>query len=274
MSRTRLWSALLLVSLLATALIAAGCGGDDDDSGTSGDVELIEEGTLTIGTDTPYPPFELGDPPDYEGFDIDLINAVADCLELDLVIEDVPFDVVLAGGNGKFDLAIAATSIKPAREKRVDFSDPYFEAEQSLLVQSGGDVQSAEDLAGKTVGAQDATTGETYALEETDAADVRPFPEIDDAFTALSNGQVDAVINDLPTNQAATEDNPDLEVVETYETGEQYGIVFPQGTGALLDETNSCLEEIKDDGTLADIYQTWFEKDPPESVLSATHEAS
>ena len=276
---------VLLFAILATALIAIGCGGDDDDDdgGTADattttteemvDLGLIEDGTLIVGSDIPFPPFEQGDPPDYDGFDIDLINAVAERLGLETQIDDRPFDLILQGGNGRFDLGIAATTITEEREQEVDFSDPYFLAEQSLLVQADGDIQSVDDLAGTTVGAQDGTTGETYASDETEAGDVRPFPEIDDAYNALENGQVDAVINDLPSTQAVAADSGgSLEVVEVFETGELYGIVFPQGAGPLLDAVNEALQEIKDDGTLDELYMEWFDKEAPESLKSATNE--
>jgi ABC-type amino acid transport substrate-binding protein len=280
MTRSRLWLVLALVALLASAMVAAGCGDDDDDgdsastTAASEDLGLTDEGTLLVGSDIPYPPFEQGDPPDYEGFDIDVINAVGEEMGLDVKIVDVPFDLVLTGGSGRFDLAIAATTITPARENRIDFSDPYFESEQALLVQADGDIQSIDDLtSGTVVGAQDGTTGETYASDNTDA-EIRAFPEIDDAYNAIAGGQVDAVINDVDAQNKAAEDNPDLEVVETYPTGEQYGIVFPQGSTALVDAVNEALATVKEDGTLDEIYQQWFEKEAPQSVIDATHEAS
>lgn len=274
---------VLLFAILATALIAIGCGGDDDDDdgGTADattteemvDLGLIEDGTLIVGSDIPFPPFEQGDPPDYDGFDIDLINAVAEKLGLQTQIDDRPFDLILQGGNGRFDVGIAATTITDEREQAVDFSDPYFLAEQSLLIRADGDIQSVEDLAGATVGAQDGTTGETYASNETEAEDVRPFPEIDDAYNALENGQVDAVINDLPSTQAVAADSGgSLEVAAVFETGELYGIVFPQGAGPLLDAVNEALQEIKDDGTLDELYMKWFDKAAPESLKTATNE--
>jgi ABC-type amino acid transport substrate-binding protein len=276
MSRSRLWVLIGLVALLASASIVAGCGDDDDDgdSGTaSGELDLLKEGTLTVGSDIPYPPFEQGNPPDYEGFDIDLINAVADEMGLETEIVDVPFDVVLQGGEGRFDLAIAATTIKPAREKRVDFSDPYFESEQSLLVVADGDVQSIDDItADSVVGSQDGTTGEEYANANTDA-DVRGFPEIDDAYNALTSGQVDAVINDLSSTAEFAKQNPETEVAETFPTDEQYGIVFAQGS-TLVEPVNEALQAVKDDGLLNDYYQEWFGVDAPEAVLEGTHEPS
>lgn len=277
MRGTRLWLVIGLVALLGCGLFVAACGDDDDetttsaDSGSSTELDLLSEGTLTVGSDIPYPPFEQGNAPDYEGFDIDLINAVADEMGLETEIVDAPFDVILQGGQGRFDLSIAATTITPARENRVDFSDPYFEAEQSLLVQAGGDVASIDDItADSVVGAQDGTTGETYAEENTDA-EVRPFPEIDDAYNALASGQVDAVLNDLPSTRAAVEDNPDLEVAETFSTDELYGIVFPQDS-SLVDPVNEALQTVKDNGTLADIYSEWFDEELPEDLLTATHD--
>jgi ABC-type amino acid transport substrate-binding protein len=271
---------LVLLASLVLAVTAAGCGDDDDDDGggstgttPAADLDLVKDGTLTAASDIPYPPFEQGDPPDYEGFDIDLINEVATRLDLETQIKDLPFDALLQGqGGGRYDVAIAATTITPAREKKVDFSDPYFNSEQSLLVRADGDIKSIDDVTSDTIiGAQDATTGERYANENTDA-DVRPFQETDDANQALVNGQVDAVINDLPTTQSVAEDNPDLEVVQTFDTGEEYGIIFGQDQDALLEQVNSALQEIKDDGTLDELYRKWFRKAAPKSLLTATHE--
>ena len=280
MTQGRLTTILLAVfASLVLALGALGCGDDDDDDGggggtdTAADLGLIKDGTLTVASDIPYPPFEQGDPPAYEGFDIDLINEVAERLELDTEIKDLPFDALLQGrGGGRYDVAIAATTITPAREKRVDFSDPYFNSEQSLMVRVDGDIKSIDDVTSETIiGAQDATTGETYANENTDA-DVRPFQESDDANQALANGQVDAVLNDLPTTEAVAEANPDLEVVQTFDTGEEYGIIFGQDQDTLLEQVNIALQEIKDDGTLDELYQKWFSKAAPKSLLTATHE--
>ena len=271
--KTRLWSLIALVAGLVAAFAVAGCGSDDSTSGTSdvtgagSDLTLITPGTLTVGSDIPYPPFEQGRPPDYEGFDIDLIHDIADQMGLEIKIVDLPFNVVLAGGGGQFDLAIAATTITPARAKKVDFSAPYFNAAQGLLVQQGSGIESVDDLAGKIVGVQDGTTGETYAQDNTDAAEVRPFNQVDQAYNALEAGQVDAVIQDLPSVNAAAEQLDGLEVVQDFPTDEQYGIVIPKGNTDLLDAVNSALQKVKDDGTLTELYQKWFKTDPPESLL-------
>ena len=283
MKNTRLWLVIAMIAgLFATALVA-GCGDDDDDDGGSessesasgGDYELIEDGTLIVGSDIPYPPFEQGDPPDYEGFDIDLINAVAEKMGLETQIEDAPFDLILTGGGGQFDLSISATTITPARENRVDFSDPYFISSQGLLVAEDSDIASIEDITSDTiVGAEDGTTGETYANENSEAGEVRGFPAVDDAFNALSVGQVDAVVADGPVVEKAAEDKEGLEVVEIFPTDEQYGIVFPEGSEDLVEAVNEALQEVKDDGTLDDLYEEWIKVEAPEELDSATHEST
>jgi ABC-type amino acid transport substrate-binding protein len=272
-----LWISALFL-LAGTALAACGDDDDDDDGGggtdtAAAEVETLKSGTLTIASDIPYPPFEQGDPPDYEGFDIDLINDVAQRIGLEVEVKDLPFDALLTGqGSGRYDVAIAATTITPEREKKVDFSDPYFNAEQSLLVRKDGDIKSIDDVTSDTIiGAQDTTTGETYANDNTDA-DVRPFQEIDDAYQALENGQVDAVMNDLPSTDSVAKDNPDLEVVDTFDTKEEYGVILFEDQDALREAINGALQEIKDDGTLDELYQKWFQKDAPPSLLKATHE--
>jgi len=272
-SKTKIWSLAVLVIGLIAAFAVAGCGSDDSTSGdsstASSNLPLISDGTLTIGSDIPYPPFEQGRDGNYTGFDIDLINAVAEKMGLTPDVKDLPFNVILTGGNGQFDVAIAATTITPARAKKVDFSDPYFNSSQGLLVQQGSDIQTVDDLSGKIVGAQDGTTGETYAQDNTDASEVRPFPQIDQAYNALKSGQVDAVLNDLPSVNDAAEQLGGLEVVEDFPTDEQYGIVIPKGKTELVDAINSALQEVKDDGKLTDLYQQWFKTDPPDSLLES-----
>ena len=127
-------------------------------------------------------------------------------------------------------MAIAATTITAERAKKVDFTDPYYNASQGLLVPTGSDIKTVDDLAGKIVGAQDGTTGETYANDNTDAAEVRPFPQTDDAYNALKTGQVDAVLNDLTAVQAAAKQLGGLEVVQDFPTEEQYGMYAQKGS--------------------------------------------
>ena len=144
----------------------------------------------------------------------------------------------------------------------VDFSDPYFLNEQSLLVKKGSDIRTIEDLAGKTVGVQKGTTGATYAKENANAGDLRSYPEIDDAFNALVAGQVDGVIFDLIGTQEAANTLEGLEVAESYDTDEVLAMAFAEDNDALREAANEIIAEMKQDGSIDELYQKWFEQGP------------
>jgi polar amino acid transport system substrate-binding protein len=274
-----LWVSALFL-LMGTALAA--CGDDDDDDGgggggdaPSGEIETLKPGTLTVGVDVPYPPLEQGRPPDYEGFEIELVDEIANQLGLEREYKDTGFDTIFRDlAQDKFDLVIAGATILPERERVVDFSDPYFLNEQSLLVKKGGDIRTIEDVAGKTVGVQKGTTGAAYAKENAKAGDLRQYPEIDDAFNALIAGQVDAVIFDLIGTREAARTLEDLEVAENYATDEVLAMAFAEDNDALREAANDIIAELKQDGTIAELYQKWFKKDPPQAILKATHTPS
>jgi polar amino acid transport system substrate-binding protein len=277
MRGTRIWLAIGLIAIFASGLIVAGCGGDDDDGDTTAaggeatDLNLIQEGTLTIGTDTPFPPFEIGQPPNISGYDIDVLNAVAEQLGLTPEYTDTSFDTIFRDvASGQYDISAAASTITPGRQKTVDFSDPYYEAQQALLVPEGSDIASVDDLSGVIVGAQDGTTGETYANDETDASEVRGFPEGPDAVAALVSGQVDAVIIDQPVAVDAVDKQGGVEIAQEIATNELYGYAMSKENSGLVDAVNEALQTLKDDGTIADLYQQYFQTDPPDSVLNGT----
>jgi polar amino acid transport system substrate-binding protein len=263
-----------LIAAVAVVGLAAGCGSSDDDGGgggDSGDLGLIKDGTLTVGTDTPFPPFEIGQPPNISGYDIDVMNAVAEQLGLTPEYQDTSFDTIFRDvASGQFDIAAAASTITPGRQKTVDFSDPYYEAQQALLVPEGSDIASVDDLSGKIVGAQDGTTGETYANDETDASEVRGFPEGPDATSALITGQVEAVIIDQPVAVDAVEKQGGVEIAQEIPTHELYGYAMSKDNPDLVEAVNQALQALKDDGTIADLYQQYFKTEPPESVMSGT----
>jgi polar amino acid transport system substrate-binding protein len=278
MKKSRLWALLAVLVLVAVPLVAAGCGDDDDDGdgggGGGADLGLIQEGELLAGIDTPFPPFEKGHPPNVTGYDIDVINAIADELGLEVVQRETSFDTIFRDvAQGKFDVAVAASTITPERERTVDFTDPYYLADQSLLVaEDETEIQSQEDLGGKIVGAQDATTGEAYADEETDASEVRGFPGGTDAINALKAGQIDAVIVDSPVAEDAVENVGGLKIAEKIVTRELYGFSFAPDNDALREAFNEALATIKENGTLADLYKKYFPDQSPDPVLGATHE--
>lgn len=266
--KIRLLTLLAVFGIAAGGLVVVGCG-NSDSGGGSGD-------TLTVGSDIPYPPFEFGKPPGYEGFDVDLVNEIAKKIDRKIKWQDTSFDTIFRDlAQGKFDMVASASTITAEREQTVDFSDPYYEAQQALVVAPGSDIKTVDDLGGKTVGAQDGTTGETYANDETDAGSVRGYPQGPEAIQAVKAGQVDAVIIDEPVAKDALDKQGGIEVVQTISTDELYGLAFPQTSEGdkLREEVNSALKELKDDGTLAELYDEYFPGvKPPESVLSGTND--
>ena len=271
-----LWISALFL-LAGTALAA--CGDDDDDDGGGGgtdtaaaEVDTLKPGTLVVGVDVPYPPFEQGRPPDYEGFEIDLTNEIARQLGLEVEYKDTPFDTIFRDlSQNKFDAAVAGSTILPEREKVVDFGDPWASTEQSLLVQEGSGIATLDDVDGKTVGVQKGTTGEDYARENANAGDLRSYPEIDDAFNALVAGQVDAVVFDLTGTEEAAEKLDGLEVVDRYDTGEYLAIAFNEDNDALREAANEIIQEMKTDGTIEGAYKEWLGTKPPQEVLEKTN---
>ena len=257
-------SVLPAVLVLAVALVLTGCGGGSSGGGSGGD----EAEQVKVASDIAYPPFEFNKGGEPTGFDIDLMNEIAKRANLDVEYQNVRFDSIIQGlGNNLYDASISAMTITPEREEQIDFSEPYFNADQSLLVQSDSDIESTDDLGDATVGVQIGTTGAAEAQKYQDegkVADVRTFNTVTDAFNALENGQVDAVINDFPVSaDRASQSNGELEIVQNIPTGEQYGIAFPTDS-ELRPRVNKALQEIKEDGTYEKLYVKWFDEKPQE----------
>jgi polar amino acid transport system substrate-binding protein len=273
MRSTRL-TALLAVFLLAIASLAvAGCGSSDDDTTGGGGGGGGGSEPLTVGSDIPYPPFEQGKPGEYTGFDIELMEAIGEKIGRKAEFQDTSFETIFRDvAQGKFEAVISAATITEEREKAVDFSNPYYLSEQAVLVEEGSDIQSFEDLEGKTVAAQQGTTGLELSKEKANASEIRPYPEGPDAVNALKAGTVEAVVIDAPVAQNAVEKSGGVEIAEKVPTEEEYGIAVAQGESDLLEEINTGLEEVMDDGTYKKIYEKWFKLEPPEAIFSATHE--
>ena len=273
MKSSRISAILALFALFAGATVFAACSSDSS-SGGSVDSELIQSGTLTVGSDIPFPPFEFGRAPDYKGFDIDIVREIAKDMGLKLKIQDTGFDTIFTDvAQGKFDMVASASTITPERQQTVNFSDPYYEAEQALLVPPDSDISTVEDLSGKIVGAQDGTTGEAYANDETDASEVRGFPNGPAAIDAVKAGQVDATIIDQPVAQDALDKGQTgFDIATLIPTGELYGFAFAKKNTALLDKVNEIVKKMKEDGRLDAVYQKYFKTKPPKGVVDGTTE--
>ncbi|MFC6288399.1 ABC transporter substrate-binding protein [Nocardioides sp. GCM10027113] len=262
--RLHRWGALVA----AVALTASACGGDNGDTaadGGDGDLGLIQSGTLTVCSDVPYPPFDTRDGDTYTGFDGDLINEIASRLELDVSLRDQAFEGLQSGlalNSQQCDLVSAAMTITEEREQNLDFSEGYYDSKQSLLVPEDSDIESIEDLDGVQVAVQQGTTGKTYAEENApEGAELVTFPSDGEMYTAIKAGQIGAILQDLPVNLSHEQDGG-FKVVETYDTGEQYGFGFrEEGSDALQEAVNGALQDMRDDGTYDEIYNKYFATD-------------
>jgi len=279
---------------VATGLTVAGClGGSDGGSGgdttTNGEADTGDgtttddsgsSETIVIGSDIPYPPFEYRtESGALKGFDVDIAEAVfEDQLGLDHEFKKTGFDTIIPSlNNGNFRVIMSAMTINDQRAKKVDFSDPYFTAYQTVAVLKNGDISELDDLKGQTVAVQKGTTGQTAAEELKEEfggkMTIDSYDQITGAFNALLNNQAVAVINDNTVNAKYVDDRDAVGFLkgegEAAEQGknapdyltltvEEYGIAFRKDDDDFRKEVNDALAAIKENGRYDEIYNKHF----------------
>ena len=274
--KKKIIAALLAASMLCLSMV--GCGGSKQDDASSAQenlgtvdvssVKLIKEGTLSVGMEIGYPPFEdkaeNGDP---IGYDVDLVYAVADKLGLEVNIVDTAFDVIFAGIGTNYDCVVSAVTITDERRENCRFSDPYIDSYQAVVVKKGSGIkiESLKDLSGKSVGLQDATTSKAL-LEDmigtgtvTDCKMV-PSEKVLTVFTALDNGEYDVVLCDSPVADTYITNSPDkyeLAFLDN-ENVEQFGIAMAKDNAELQTAINEAMKQLKEEGFFEDNQSKWF----------------
>ena len=227
--------------------------------------DVRSRGVLFVGTDATYPPFEYADETTREivGFDIDLVRAICDNLGLRVEFTVVPFDAIISGLNSrKYDCIISAMTITPERAEAILFSEPYYDAGQSIAVSTDDKtILSFEDLKGKRIGAQLGTTGEMLA-RKIENATVKSFDNIGEAFRDMANGNLDAVINDKPVSQQIIIARGKAKLVGPTLSSEQYGIGMRKGEERLKRAIDDALTELRAQGIYSDIDEKWFGAPP------------
>lgn len=282
MRRTRLSSALSLAGTAALVVAFGACAPEEEAQDNTGEVAEADEcavedlplknpGTLTIGTDSPaYEPwFVDNDPSNGKGFESAVAYAVAEEMgfeESQVEWIKVGFNSLFKPGPTDFDFDINQISITEKRDESVDFSEGYYSAAQAVITlkdSPAADATSLDELAGFKLGAQTGTTSLT-AIRDVIQPEEEPlvFDDTNVAKQAMENGQVDAILADLPTAfYISAVEIPGSTLIGQFqpETGEQeqFGMLFEQGS-ELLPCVNRALETIKDDGTLAEIEQEWL----------------
>ncbi|MGI6264760.1 MAG: basic amino acid ABC transporter substrate-binding protein [Acutalibacteraceae bacterium] len=245
--------ALLLAAILM--LTVAGCGS------SNGEYQLVTAGTLTVGTNAQFPPFEFLNGTQPDGVDMALMKAVAAKLGLELKISDMEFDSLdSALSGGKIDIIAAGFTIRPDRMEKMDFTDTYYKAEQTIIVQSGSGITSKEGISGKKIGAQSGTTGFFAAEELTDSANIKGYTNGATAVADLLNGNLDAVIiDDNPAKAYKQQHGAAVTLITGQFDPEEYAFAVKKGNTALKDAVNKTLAEMKADGSFDEIIATYIQ---------------
>jgi polar amino acid transport system substrate-binding protein len=152
-------------------------------------------------------------------------------------------------------------TITDERAQQVNFTEPYFDADQSLLVTTENEATytSLESLSGRTIGVQSGTTGADYATENATGATIQEFEGASELFAALAAGQIDAILQDYPVNAFRAKEQPDqFALTATFETDENYGIAMAPEATELLAALNAALAQLQDSGEYDTIYEEWF----------------
>ncbi|MFH1331133.1 MAG: transporter substrate-binding domain-containing protein [Actinomycetota bacterium] len=262
---------LLLVFVLV--LIAGACGDDDATTTTGAAIQTIEPGILKIGSDIPYPPFEDFDAAgEAIGFDVDLMNEIARRLDLEPRWVDTDFDTIFTQlAQGNFDIVASATTITAEREVMVNFTSPYFNANQALTINTNETpaIGGVADLqAGDAVAVQTGTTGAIWAKENLEPLGIiiREFVQPPDCFAALEGGQVIGAIIDIDPSLEAEATRPGIKVAEEIVTGESYGFAVNPANEALLAAVNAIIADMLADGFYQTVYDAWIER-PGASII-------
>jgi polar amino acid transport system substrate-binding protein len=224
----------------------------------------LESGVLQVGSCLDYPPFETVENEEEIGFDVDITEEIASRLGLTVTWIRADFDTIFtAVAGGQFDMVAAASTITEEREQEVDFSVPYFNSRQALVVNTGETpdlVSTAGLVSGDVVGVQKGTTGQAWAKEnlEPNGIQIQTFTSATDGLRALEGGAMTAFVADEPFVAEAIADLPSLAVVEGIDTSEVYGLAFSPDNPELREAVNFVFAEMVADGTYVTIYEKWF----------------
>lgn len=251
----------MLAGLIAIVLIAAGVGAYLILSQNSGG----SQGKLVMGTSADFPPFESRDPKTNEviGFDIDIAKEIAAKANKRLEIIDISFDgLIPALQAGSIDFSIAGMTITPLRAKQVDFSEPYFGGNQSIVVKSDkNDIAKWDDLNSSIkIGVQADTTGDIWAsnMSNIHTASIVKYPAFTTALMDVKMGRLDAVIIDSAPAKAYTTSNPSLKISFEIPTKEKFGVAVTKGDSTMLKLANDTLRDLKASGKYDELYKKWF----------------
>ncbi|MBQ8762936.1 MAG: transporter substrate-binding domain-containing protein [Clostridia bacterium] len=228
---------VMVVALSATLLYA--CGGKEDDN------------VLVMGTNAAFPPYEYYEGDKIVGIDAEVGALIAEKLGMEFEIQDMDFNgIISAVQNGVVDIGMAGMTVREDRLEHVNFSTTYAKGVQVVIVKESSEIATLDDLAGKLIGVQEATTGDAYASEDYGEESVKRYTNGAAAVQALQSGIVDAVIIDNEPAKAFVAANEGLTILETAYADEDYAIAVAKENTELLEKINQALAELTADGSI------------------------
>ncbi len=279
--KKRIVSMMLCVAMAATMMV--GCGSKEEEAAAPAPAETeapveeeaeepaeeVEEpeeaeaseetagGTLVMGTNAEFPPYEYREGDQIVGIDAEMAAAVAEKLGMELKIEDMAFDAIIpALTSGKVDMGVAGMTVTEDRLMSVNFSDTYATARQVIIVTEDSEIAGVADLTGKTIGVQQGTTGDLYASEED--ATIERFAKGMEAVMSLSQGKIDAVVIDSEPAKVFVSEVEGIKILDETYADEEYAIAIAKEDTELLEKVNTALAELEADGTLQAIVDKYI----------------
>ena len=243
MKITKILSVVLVALMVAVCFVACG--------------EKAEDNVLTMATNAEFPPFEYLEDGQMVGAEIDMAYLIAEKLGMELEISNIDFDAALTGAaTGKYDMALSGITASEERKKNMNFTVPYYEASQAIIVMADSDIATAADLEGKTLSCQEGTTGGLFILEGN--YQVQSYKTGAEAISALTAGKVDAVvIDDAVARALSASQNGATKVLDEALTKEEYAIALKKGDDELTDKISAAIEELKAEGKLDEIFDKY-----------------
>lgn len=270
-----------VVAVLAVSVLALAACGEEEPTVTGGTgadscapPPLKQEGVLTVAAEHPYyEPFLIGEQASPTGFEAEVINGIAERMGVGTVEwVNIAFDQLYAPGPKQWDVGVSEITITEERDEAVDFSAPYFEANQGILVRADSEFASAtstEDLLDARFGAEAGTTGLAYIEENLELSqEVSQFDTTDIAAAALKSGTIDVQVIDVPIAVGIMQTSEDVELalIGEFITNEEYGLAMEEGT-PLKECVDAAIEELRDEGVLEDAQTEWFPGSTPLTVF-------
>jgi polar amino acid transport system substrate-binding protein len=268
MVRKNLCKALVVALCGAFAMVAcfalAGCGSSSSSSSStdSTSYKLVTSGELTIGSDLDYKPMEYLNGSTPEGFDVAMMQNI--CKRLGLKCNYLPpqnFDTLLTqvAAGTKMDVACSSLTITDEREQTVDFSTPYFDSNQAVVVLKKSSYKKASDLNGIAVGAQSGTSGEDWVKENLEKSSYTPYTTTSDGLAALRTGAIKGLVFDEScAENLVSNEYKDCKILQIIPTGEQYGIAVSKSNTALKTAIDKALSDMQADGTITKLKKQWI----------------